>query len=99
MIRSRGTARNAGSVPAQRGRVAWGYAALSPGLVPGPVPGVGALAVVCTGLVAPAYGDPRVLAVEYRRRDFRWTCEHVGDRLAVVLRDLALSRSGVRRWC
>jgi hypothetical protein len=44
------------------------------------------------------YGD-RVLAIEYRRKDFRWTCRHVGDRLAVVLRDLALSPSGVRRWC
>lgn len=44
------------------------------------------------------YGD-RVLAIEYRRRDFRWTCSHVGDRLAVVLRDRDLSRSGVRAWC
>jgi len=44
------------------------------------------------------YGD-RVLAIEYRRADFRWTCRHVGDRLAVVLRDRDLSPTGVRRWC
>lgn len=44
------------------------------------------------------YGD-RVLAVEYRPRDFRWTCRRFGDRLAVVLRDRDLSPSGVRRWC
>lgn len=44
------------------------------------------------------YGD-RVLAVEYRRRDFRWTCRHEGGRLAVVLRDRDLSPTGVRRWC
>ena len=44
------------------------------------------------------YGD-RVLSIEYRQQDFRWTCSHFGDRLAVVLRDLDLSPSGVRRWC
>jgi hypothetical protein len=44
------------------------------------------------------YGD-RVLSIEYRPQDFRWTCSHFGDRLAVVLRDLDLSPSGVRRWC
>jgi hypothetical protein len=44
------------------------------------------------------YGD-QVLAIEYRARDFRRTCAHVGDRLPVVLRDRALSRTGVRRWC
>jgi hypothetical protein len=44
------------------------------------------------------FGD-RVLAIEYRAQDFRWTCSHVGDRLAVVLRDLDLSPTGVRRWC
>jgi hypothetical protein len=41
----------------------------------------------------------RVLAIEYRRRDFRWTCHRYGDRLPVVLRDLDLSPRGVRRWC
>jgi hypothetical protein len=44
------------------------------------------------------FGD-RVLSIEYRRQDFRWTCSHVGDRLAVVLRDRDLSPSGVRAWC
>ncbi|MFC7493682.1 MULTISPECIES: endo alpha-1,4 polygalactosaminidase [unclassified Nocardioides] len=44
------------------------------------------------------YGD-RVLAIEYRRPDFRWTCERYGDRLAVVLRDLDVSPRGVRAWC
>ncbi|WP_051549237.1 endo alpha-1,4 polygalactosaminidase [Nocardioides sp. URHA0032] len=44
------------------------------------------------------YGD-RVLAIEYRRPDFRWTCRHVGDRLAVVLRDRDLTPGGVHEWC
>lgn len=44
------------------------------------------------------YGD-RVLAIEYRRKDFRWTCRHVGDRLAVVLRDRDLTPTGVHKWC
>ncbi|MBI2244634.1 MAG: endo alpha-1,4 polygalactosaminidase [Nocardioides sp.] len=44
------------------------------------------------------YGD-RVLAIEYRRADFRWTCAHVGDRLAVVLRDRDLTPTGVHEWC
>lgn len=44
------------------------------------------------------YGD-QVLAVEYRRRDFRWTCRHVGADLPVVLRDRDLSPTGVRAWC
>ena len=41
----------------------------------------------------------RVLAIEYRRADFRWTCAHQGARLPVVLRDRALSPRGVRAWC
>ena len=41
----------------------------------------------------------RVLAIEYRLADFRWTCSHHGARLAVVRRDLALSPRGVRTWC
>ncbi|MBZ5736625.1 endo alpha-1,4 polygalactosaminidase [Nocardioides mangrovi] len=44
------------------------------------------------------YGD-RVLAIEYRRQDFRWTCQHVGDDLPVVLRDRNLTTHGVRKWC
>ena len=45
-----------------------------------------------------AYGT-RVLAIEYRAADFRWTCEQFGDRLAVVLRDRDLSPRGVHEWC
>ena len=45
-----------------------------------------------------AYGD-RVLAIEYRPTDFRWTCRRYGGRLAVVLRDRDLSPHGVHRWC
>jgi len=44
------------------------------------------------------YGS-QVIAIEYRRRDFRWTCSHVGDQLPVVLRDRDLTPTGVRRWC
>ena len=32
-------------------------------------------------------------SIEYRRADFAWTCDRYGDRLAVVLRDRALSPS------
>jgi hypothetical protein len=45
-----------------------------------------------------SYGD-HVLAIEYRRADFRRTCEQYGDRLPVVLRDRDLSPTGVRRFC
>lgn len=41
----------------------------------------------------------RVLSIEYRRVDFRWTCDHFGSRLAVVLRDRDLSPHGIREWC
>jgi hypothetical protein len=51
----------------------------------------------CASYVA-HYGR-RVLSIEYRRVDFRWTCAHYGSRLPVVLRDLALSPRGVRAWC
>lgn len=44
------------------------------------------------------YGE-RVLAIEYRRRDFRWTCRHHGEELPVVLRDRDVTPTGVRRWC
>jgi hypothetical protein len=46
-----------------------------------------------------AHYGRRVLAIEYRLADFRWTCSHYGARLAVVRRDLALSPRGVRAWC
>ncbi len=45
-----------------------------------------------------SYGA-QVLVVEYRRRDFRHTCERWGSRLSVVLRDRDLSPQGVRRHC
>lgn len=44
------------------------------------------------------YGD-RVVAVEYRRADFAWTCARFGDRLPVVLRDRDVTPTGVREWC
>ena len=44
------------------------------------------------------YGD-LVLVIEYRRKDFRHTCEHWGDRLSVVLRDRDLTPGGVHRYC
>ncbi|NHC23244.1 endo alpha-1,4 polygalactosaminidase [Nocardioides sp. IC4_145] len=50
------------------------------------------------GAYAAAYGR-RVVAVEYRERDFRRACRHWGERLPVVLRDLAVSPTGVRRFC
>ncbi len=43
--------------------------------------------------------DDQVLVVEYRRRDFRFTCRHWGDRLAVVLRDVDLTPDGVHDYC
>ncbi|MCB8955619.1 MAG: endo alpha-1,4 polygalactosaminidase [Nocardioides sp.] len=44
------------------------------------------------------YGD-QVLSIEYRRRDFRWTCRHYGEELPVVLRDRELTPEGVHEWC
>jgi hypothetical protein len=41
----------------------------------------------------------RVLVVEYRLVDFRFTCTHWGSRLPVVLRDRALTPGGIHRWC
>ncbi len=43
------------------------------------------------------YGD-HVLFVEYRRADFSWTCDHVGQ-VSVVRRDVDLSTDGIRQWC
>jgi hypothetical protein len=45
-----------------------------------------------------SYGD-QVLAIEYRRRDFRRTCHQYGDEWPVVLRDLALTPTGKHDWC
>ncbi|WP_460839378.1 endo alpha-1,4 polygalactosaminidase [Nocardioides marmoraquaticus] len=44
------------------------------------------------------FGDA-VVAVEYRRADFAWTCARFGDRLPVVLRDRDVTPAGVREWC
>ena len=41
----------------------------------------------------------RVIAIEYRRQDFDWTCAHYGASLPVELRDLDLSPGGVHDWC
>ena len=46
-----------------------------------------------------AHYGRRVLLVEYRLVDFRFTCAHWGSRLAVVLRDRQLTPGGVHRWC
>lgn len=51
----------------------------------------------CSDYVA-HYGR-RVLAIEYRRADFAWTCAHHGRALPVELRDLDLTPGGVHRWC
>lgn len=50
------------------------------------------------GRYAESYGD-LVLAIEYRRRDFRYTCSRYGDRWPVVRRDLALTPGGAHAWC
>jgi len=50
------------------------------------------------GSYAASYGD-HVLSIEYRRRDFRRTCNQYGDRWPVVLRNLALTPGGRHRWC
>jgi hypothetical protein len=43
------------------------------------------------------YGD-HVIAIEYRRRDFRYTCRTAGDRISVVLRDLDVTAPGSRTY-
>ena len=50
----------------------------------------------CQGYVD-TYGE-HVLVVEYRRVDFRWTCDRFGS-LSVVRRDVDLGDDGIRRWC
>jgi hypothetical protein len=41
----------------------------------------------------------RVLAVEYHPTAFRRACAHWSTKLAIVRRDVDLTRDGVRRWC
>ena len=43
------------------------------------------------------YGD-EVVAIEYRRKDFRRACASVGDEIAIVLRDKLVSTPGKRRY-
>jgi len=43
------------------------------------------------------YGN-RVIAIEYRRRDFRAACRAVGDRISVVLRDRNVTAPGSRTY-
>jgi hypothetical protein len=43
------------------------------------------------------YGN-HVIAIEYRRRDFRYTCRSVGDRISVVLRDVNVTAPGSRTY-
>jgi hypothetical protein len=43
------------------------------------------------------YGD-HMLAIEYRRRDFRRTCRQIGATVSVVLRDLDVSTPGSRGY-
>jgi hypothetical protein len=50
------------------------------------------------GSYVDSYGD-LVYVVEYRRKDFRRTCNNWGDQLAVVLRDLDLTPGGVHDYC
>jgi hypothetical protein len=40
-----------------------------------------------------------VLAVEYHDTSFQRACRHWADRIAVVRRDVNLTRHGTRRWC
>jgi hypothetical protein len=44
------------------------------------------------------YGS-HVLAVEYHDKAFHRTCRDWSDQIAVVRRDVNLTRHGVRRWC
>jgi hypothetical protein len=44
------------------------------------------------------YGD-HVLAVEYRDRSFHAACRNWSSQIAIVRRDVDLTRHGVRRWC
>ena len=39
-----------------------------------------------------------MIAIEYRRRDFRSTCRRVGDRISVVLRDVNVTAPGSRTY-
>jgi Glycoside-hydrolase family GH114 len=51
----------------------------------------------CRSYVA-HYGS-HVLAVEYHDKAFADTCQNWSDKIAVVRRDVDLTRHGTRRWC
>lgn len=44
-----------------------------------------------------AYGD-QVYVIEYRREDFRFTCNHWADKLSVVLRNLQVTAPGTKNY-
>ena len=50
------------------------------------------------GRYVASYGR-HVLAVEYAGQAFRRACRNWSDTIAVVRRDVDLTRTGVRRWC
>jgi hypothetical protein len=47
----------------------------------------------------PDHKGDHVLAVEYHPKAFRRACRHLSHRIAIVRRDVDLTRHGVRRWC
>jgi len=49
------------------------------------------------GRYTAVYGD-EVIVIEYRRRDFRRSCDRVGDRVSVVLRDRLVSTPAKARY-
>jgi hypothetical protein len=50
------------------------------------------------GRYVDSYG-PHVLAVEYHRKAFRRACAAWSTKMAIVRRDVDLTKHGVRRWC
>lgn len=44
-----------------------------------------------------AYGD-QVYVIEYRRQDFRFTCNHWADQLSIVLRNLQVTAPGSKNY-
>jgi len=68
-----------------------------------PAPGHAGIAEQCAqysecGSYVDHYGR-QVLAVEYHGKAFRKACRQWSDTIAVVRRDVDLTRHGVRRWC
>jgi hypothetical protein len=39
-----------------------------------------------------------VFVIEYRLRDFRYSCEHWGDKLSIVLRNLMVTAPGTKNY-